>query len=333
MSQQQTAERETVLVTGGAGFVASWCVVRLLQAGHDVRATLRDLGRADEVRGMVGRKIDPGARLSFVQADLTRDEGWAAAAAGCRYVLHVASPMSYADIKGPEAIAVATDGALRVLRAGAEAGVRRVVMTSSTAAARPAAGQAGVDEGTWTEVGDAFDNPMEIYGQSKTRAERAAWAYVARLGGAMELATILPGLIQGPVLGADYALSVEIVAQLLKGRAPSYPTPGVELVDVRDLADLHVLAMTAPAAAGERFLATTAYATFADMARVLRDHFGARAPAIPAMEAPSGAAAVEFTSAKARDRLGWRTRSIAETLVDTAESLLSAGGVEPAPAG
>jgi len=332
MSEQEPARRETVLVTGGAGFLASWCAVRLLQAGYDVRATLRDLRRADEVRGMVGQEIDPDARLSFSQADLTRDEGWAAAAAGCRYVLHVASPMSYEDIKGPEAIAVATDGALRVLRASAEAGVRRVVMTSSTAAARPAAGQAEVDERAWTAVGDALDNPMEIYSQAKTRAERGAWEYVARLGGAMELATILPGLIQGPVLGADYALSVEIIAQLLKGRPPFYPTPGIELVDVRDLADLHVLAMVGPAAAGERFLATTAYTTFADMARILREHFGARALAIPVLEDPSGPAAVEFTSAKARDRLGWRTRSIAETIVETADSLLSAGGVELKPA-
>ena len=333
MTDKASARGETVLVTGGAGYVASWAITYLLRAGYDVRATLRNLARADEVRAMVAREIDPGARLDFVKADLTADEGWALAATGCRYVLHVASPMSPADIRGPEAIAVAAEGALRVLRASAEAGVNRVVMTSSTSAARAAPGQAVVDERTWTAYGDSLDNPMEIYSQSKTRAERAAWDFVAGLGGAMELATVLPGMIQGPVLGTDYALSVEIIAQLLKGRPPLYPTPGIEIVDVRDLADLHVRAMTAPAAAGERFLATSAYTTFADMSRFLREHFGARAPAIPTLKAPAATGQVDFSSAKARDRLDWRPRPVAQTIIDTAESLLSTGAVELDPAG
>jgi len=313
----------TVLVTGGSGYVGAWCAVRLLQAGHKVRATLRSLARADEVRAMIARETDP-AGLSFSVADLTKDSGWGEAAAGCRYALHVASPMSPSDIPGPQAIAVARDGALRVLRACAEAGVQRVVMTSSSAAARPPLGQIA-DEGIWTELQENPTNPFEIYGQSKTIAERAAWHFVAGLGGRMELATLLPVMIEGPVLGHDYALSVELIAEMMRGRTPQYPTPGIQMVDVRDLADLHLTAMTATEAAGERFLATAEYVSFADAAQVLRKHFGRRLP-IPTLPTPTEVAAM-WNSSKAFERLAWRARPMRETLIDTAESLLREGAV------
>jgi len=315
----------TVLVTGGSGYVGAWCAARLLQAGYRVRATLRSLARADEVRAMIARETDP-AGLSFCAANLTDDAGWGEAAEGCRFALHVASPMSPADIPGPQAIAVARDGALRVLRASAAAGVERVVMTSSNAASRPPAGQATADESTWTEIQPDPSNGFEIYAQSKTLAERAAWDFVAGLGGRMQLTTLLPVMIEGPVLGRDYALSVELIAEMMRGRAPQYPTAGIQMVDVRDLADLHVTALTAPAAAGERFIATAEYMTFAEAARILREHFGDRLP-IPTLPTPTEGGASSI-SGKALDRLGWRGRPIRETLIDTAESLLREGAVQ-----
>jgi dihydroflavonol-4-reductase len=323
----EPSSNATVLVTGGSGFVASWCAAHLLRAGYGVRATLRNLGRADEVRAMIAKGAGTTEALSFHQADLTGDAGWDAAAQGCEYVMHVASPMSPADIRGAEAVAVARDGALRVLRASAKAGVRRVVMTSSSATVRPAPGDTHVDETTWTAVEPVIDNPFQIYAQSKVLAERAAWDFVEPLGGAMELATVLPVMIQGPVLGGDYALSVEIIAQMLRGKGPQYPAAGIQMVDVRDLADLHLRAMTDPAAAGQRFIATAEYLSFDETAAILAAHFGDRIPPIPASPAAVTEAGPRPTSAKARDLLGWSPRPIRQTLIDTAESLVTEGVV------
>jgi dihydroflavonol-4-reductase len=329
-SNQSAAPQGVVLITGGSGFVGSWCAVKLLTAGFRVRATLRDLARADEIRAMIAKQVLSTDNLSFSAADLTRDGEWFSAVEGCDYVLHVASPMSHADVNGPEAIAVASDGALRVLRASADAGVKRVVMTSSAAAAaHPAPGQAKCDETKWTVLGTTLNSGFEIYTHSKTLAERAAWEFVEQLNGAMELSTILPALTQGPVLGPDYAFSVELIAQLMRGKMPEYPSPGVQMVDVRDLADLHVRAMTDQAAAGERFIATAEYVSFGQVGQILRNHFGDRLPAIPVPQSFNGVATEpQATSAKADQRLGWRPRPIAQSLIDTAESLVREGVVK-----
>jgi dihydroflavonol-4-reductase len=317
----------TVLVSGGSGFVASWCAVHLLRAGYRVRTTLRNLARADEVRAMVAKGGAPTDRLSFHEADLTSDKGWDAAAESCAYVMHVASPMTPADMNGADAVAAARDGALRVLRAAADAGARRAVMTSSTATVRPAPGDTHVDETTWTPIEPLAGHPMQIYAQSKVLAERAAWEFVETLGGKMELATVLPVFIQGPVLGRDYSLSVDVIAQMLRGNPAPYPTAGIQMVDVRDLADLHLRAMTDPAAAGERFIATSEYLTFDKAAEILMDHFGARIPPIPASPAQQEEAGPRPTSAKAQRLLGWSARPIKASLIDTAESLMAEGAV------
>ncbi|EXG82119.1 SDR family oxidoreductase [Cryptosporangium arvum] len=314
-----------VLVTGGSGFVGAHTIVRLLDAGHEVRTTVRSLRRAGEVRAMVAR---PGAALTFAEADLTVDDGWVAAVEGCEYVLHVASPFPAGEPSDPEEIiAPARDGAVRVLRAASAAGVRRTVLTSSFAAIgygdaldRP------YDESDWTDP--AGDLPAYI--RSKTIAERAAWDYAASVGA--ELAVINPTGIFGPVLGPDYSTSIGLVRAMLDGRMPTVPKASFGIVDVRDVADAHIRAMTTPDAAGKRFLCTSAAAddpfagaqgSYLEIARILRRRFPALADRFPTEEAtgpevPAKAYRIE----RIRTVLGWDPRSAEGAVVATAESLV-----------
>ncbi|MBO7744533.1 aldehyde reductase [Paenibacillus sp. MWE-103] len=335
---------QTVLVTGGTGFVAGWCIAGLLKRGYAVRATLRSPAKADAVRQAVAEQADPGGRLSFVAADLTADAGWDEAAVGCDYVLHVASPLGYDHPKDPGALIVpARDGTLRVLRAAVKAGVRRVVMTSSCAAVTPSVYRRGdvVDETLWS---DPNDPKLDPYRKSKTIAEQAAWRYMREHGGATTLATVLPGAVFGPLLGADGQGSVQVINRLLQGKVPAAPRLGFEIVDVRDLADLHLRAMTADAAAGERFIAVGEFQWMADVARELREGLGQAARGVPTRTMPD--ALVRFlavfdpslraltpmlgrkyqrTSAKARRVLGWQPRPARETVLDCAKSLIANG--------
>lgn len=337
------APAATVLVTGGTGFVAAWCIVELLQRGHAVRTTVRSLAKAPAVRAAVATMAgDPGERLSFFVADLTRDDGWDAAVAGCDCVLHVASPMGNDLPKDPQALIVpARDGTLRVLRAATRAGVKRVVMTSSLAAATPPRkAEGGVhDETLWTDLGVDKTN---AYRQSKTLAERAAWDFMRSHGGTTTLTTILPGAVFGPVLTKDNLGSVQVIGRLLDGKLPGNPRLGFSIVDVRDLADLHVRAMTAPEAAGQRFIAVRDFMWMADISRELRATLGEQARKVPRRGLPDFVLRIAavfdpalhnitpllgrrlgFTSAKAQRLLGWKPRSGATTVVECARSLLA----------
>jgi len=333
---------ETVLVTGGGGFVASWCVVALLDRGYAVRATLRDLDKALAVRGMVEAAGVPTERLSFVGADLTRDAGWDAAMEGCAYVLHVASPLASGEAAHDRDafVAPARDGTLRVLRAAVKAGVRRVVMTSAAATARPPLGSGRTsDETVWA---DPDDPQFDAYRRSKILAERAAWDFMRDHGGTTQFATVLPGAVFGPVLTRDQPGSVSIIQGLLNGRPPGVPRLGLAVVDVRDLADLHLRAMTAPEAAGQRFIAVGEFLWMKDIARILRRRLGRRAAGVPTRElpdlvirllallSPQMRALVPVLglsshpdNAKARRVLGFSPRPAADTLTDCAESLLA----------
>ncbi len=340
-----------VLVTGGSGFVASHCILRLLAAGHEVRTTVRSLDRAEQVRtALRAAGGDPGARLSFAAADLTRDEGWPAAVAGCAYVLHVASPFPPTLPRSEDELVVpAREGALRVLRAARDAGVRRVVLTSSFAAVgygHPDVRSTPFDETSWT-LPDGAD--VQPYARSKTLAERAAWDFVAREGGALELAVVNPVVVLGPVLSPDTSTSILLVKRLLDGDIPGCPRVWFGVVDVRDVADLHVTCMTHPAARGERFLAVAGdFLSMRDFARVLRDRLGPAARRVPTRQLPDWLlrlAAVwdaqvkqivpelgrpkNATSAKARRVLGWSPRSAEDAIVATAESLARLGLLGP----
>ena len=239
---------EMVLVTGGSGFVGSHCILTLLNAGYRVRTTVRSLAKEPEVRRMLATAgADPGEELSFVAADLGSDDGWPQAVAGCRYVLHVASPFPGRQPKDENDLIVpAREGALRVLRAARDAGVKRLVLTSSFAAigyGTPAK-DTPYTEADWTDP----TGRVSAYVKSKTLAERAAWDFIDREGGDLELAVVNPVGILGPVLGRNLSTSIELVRRLLSGSLPGLPKTSFGLVDVRDVADLHLRAMVDPAA-------------------------------------------------------------------------------------
>ncbi|MFJ9537466.1 NAD-dependent epimerase/dehydratase family protein [Streptomyces sp. NPDC101225] len=335
-----------VLVTGGSGYIAGWTIAELLRRGHHVRTTVRSAARERSVTAAVSGVVDPAGRLSFAVADLTADEGWEAALKGVEHVLHVASPLGLSS-DGPDAlVATARDGTLRVLRAATAAGVRRVVMTSAANAASPSsyATEGVTDETLWT---DASDPTLIPYRRSKTLAERAAWDFMERHGGGTELTTVLPGAVFGPVLTADTSGSVGIVARMITGEMAGIPRIGLEIVDVRDLVDVHIRAMTSPAAAGQRFLATGEFQWMADMARTLRDGLGEHGRRVPTREVPDVVIRLlarfrdpslrEITPAlgrrsrhsteKARTLLGWQPRPARQAVLDCAESLIARGAV------
>lgn len=240
---------QTVLVTGGSGYIGGWCIARLLQDGYRVRTTVRDLSRESAVRSALGKVVDPADRLRFFAADLNADDRWDEAAAGCDYVLHVASPLGVVEPKDPQIlIKPAREGARRVINAAIKAGAKRVVMTSSVAATSrpPNSGDSVSDETVWTDVAQPG---VSAYAQSKTLAERAAWDLIGNAGGVTTLATVNPTLVMGPVLGQDFSDSIQVVQRLLSGKVPGIPRLGFNFVDVRDVADLHLRAMTAPEAA------------------------------------------------------------------------------------
>lgn len=331
----------TVLVTGGTGFVAGWCIVNLLERGYAVRTTLRNLSKEAAVRAAIASQTDAGGRLSFFAADLTADAGWDAAMGGCDYVLHVASPLGTGAEKGRDALtAPARDGTLRVLRAATRANVKRVVMTSAAATARPPLASGKMSgETVWA---DPDDPQFDAYRVSKIRAERAAWDFMATIDGPIELTTVLPGAVFGPILMQENLGSVQIIERLLQGNPAFMPQLGFWIVDVRDLADLHVRAMTAQEAAGQRFIATGDFLWMAEIASTLRAKLGNRAAKVPTRRLPNFVVKLLLpfmphlrtlapllgrrfsqTSQKARRVLGFSPRPATTTVSDCAENLIA----------
>jgi len=331
---------ETVLVTGGTGYIAGWCITDLLSRGYRVRTTVRDTAREAVVRSAVASVVEAEDRLSFAVADLTSPAGWDAALDGVDYVLHVASPLSGDDMLTP-----AREGVRNVLSAAANAGVKRVVMTSAANAASPSSyTEAGVtDETLWTDPEDPTIIP---YRRSKTVAEKAAWDFMASYDGPMTLATVLPGAVFGPILSTDSIGSVQIIERMLKGSMPGSPRIGLEIVDVRDLVDIHVRAMTAPGAAGQRFLATGEFTWMREMAKTLRDGLGPAGAKVSTRQLPDWVVRLtsvfdkslrditvslgrrnRHTTEKAERLLGWRPRPAAPTVIDCANSLIAHGVV------
>lgn len=337
---------ELVLVTGGSGFLGAHCIAALLSDGYRVRTTLRSLDRRHDVTAALAHAgVDAGDRLSFAAADLMDDAGWHAAVDGASYVLHTASPFPPTQPKDADELVIpARYGTLRVLRAAQEAGVKRVVQTSSFAAigyGHPILDRPYTEE-DWTDP-DAHVSP---YVRSKTLAETAAWDFMAGIESGqegMELAVVNPVGIFGPILGPKLSSSVQIVQRLMSGSLPGLPKVSSGVVDVRDVATLHVLAMTHPSARGQRFLASGGDAmSMQEMARVLHARLGEGASRVPTRVLPDvllRLAAIfnkslaedvvprlgkvkHLANDKARTVLGWSPRTNADALVATAQSLI-----------
>ena len=337
--------RKTVLVSGGSGYIAGFLIRQLVAEGWMVHTTVRSLAKEAAVRELLA--VD-NSRVTFFAADLMADAGWAEAMAGCTYCAHLASPLPAGIPKhADELIVPARDGALRALRAAKAAGVQRFVMTSSVAAISYGRGR-GVHhftEADWTDLSRPGISP---YIQSKTVAERAARDWMASEGGAMEYCSICPSVVLGPVWSRDYSSSVMVVRALLDGRMPACPDIGFGIVDVRDVADLHVRALTAPDMANERFIASGRFVKLREVAELLRAELGSQAHRVPRRNAPdwlvrfaarfnplARAVLDELGSVRnqdashAKDVLGWATRPIEHSILDTARSLIALGIIKP----
>jgi dihydroflavonol-4-reductase len=334
-------DAKSVLVTGGSGYIAGWIIIALLHQGYRVKTTIRNLKRESEVRATLARHTALDDRLHFVQADLLNDSGWEEAATDCEYVLHVASPIPFGDHAKADLVKSAREGTRRVLDAASATSTKRVVITSSVAACTAnlaTSEQAPTDEKVWTDLNAATTNE---YARSKTLAEKDAWSFAEKVRGHMEIVSVLPSAVLGPILGADNSGSLELVSRLLAGKIPAIPNLGFSIVDVRDLVDLHLSAMTSPAAAGQRFIGSKDYLWMSEIADILRTELGAEARKVPTMRMPNflmNLLAVfqpeykevthnlgrrrDYTSAKACDLLGWRPRSSRETIIDCARSML-----------
>lgn len=329
----------TVLVTGGTGFVGGHTVLRLLNEGSPVRTTVRTTARGDDLRAVLSRHGAPVEQLQVAVADLTSTDGWAAAVDGCEAVLHVASPFpAQSPRDADELIRPARDGTLRVLRAAHQAGVRRVVATSSFAAIgySPKSDTSPYTEQDWTDP-----DGQAPYIASKTIAERAAWTYADDHD--LELVTINPTGIFGPALGPDYSSSLGLIKQLLTGAMPRIPDLAFGVVDVRDVVDAHLRALTTPEAAGQRFIAVgQAPVTMFEIAQILRAGLGDDGASVPRHRLPSwlvrGLARLrpqlrgmvpelgkrkQISNEKARTMLAWKPRPLQDTILDTARSLLT----------
>jgi nucleoside-diphosphate-sugar epimerase len=310
-----------VLVTGAAGYVATHVIADLREHGYSVRGTAR-------------RPVD-----DMVAVDLLQDEGWAEAVDGCDYVVHVASPFPGLKPKSDdELVRPAVDGTLRVLRAAASAGVKRVVLTSSIAAV----GWGHASERVWTEEDWSVPERSPAYPKSKTLAERAAWDFAGESG--LELVSVNPGLVLGPMLTPHAGTSVQVVRRLLVRDAPGSPNMGFAPVDVRDVATAHRLALETPEAAGNRYIVAGEHVWMREVAAILADEFNPQGYRVPTGTVPtwllriialfdaSARPALDFigrredvSADKARRELGWTMRPVRETILDTARSLIKFG--------
>ncbi len=334
----------TVFVSGGSGYIAGFLIRQLVADGWTVHTSIRDLGKEAAVRASLA--VDD-AKVRFFAADLMSDAGWAEAMAGCSHVAHVASPLpANAPKSDDELIVPARDGALRALRAAKAAGVTRFVMTSSMAAIAYGHGKAKhvFTEADWTDVTsrDAY-----AYVKSKTIAERAARDWVAAEGGGIEFCTVNPALVLGPLQSGDFSTSLQPIKKMLEGALPGLPNIGFGVVDVRDVADMHVRCLTAPGMANERFICSGPFMMMKDVAAVLKAGLGPQARKVPTRRMPDWLVRIaalfdpvvrqvlgelgnvrEAPAVHAKEKLGWIPRPANESILDTARSMIALGIVK-----
>ena len=324
-----------VLVTGGTGFLAGWTIRKLLEKGYTVRTTVRSLSKEEKVNAMLAQENVDTSTLSFAAADLTRAEGWDEAMEGMDYVLHVASPLGGNNHEDPTLIPTARAGVENIFQAAIKAGVKKIVLTSSEAANYPDKKDPNptVKEDFWTDMNNKW---ITNYQRSKIIAERTAWDIIAKQN-RTKLVTILPEAIFGPNMAGKRSSTDQIFKMLLKGS----PSPNViyPVGDVRDLADLHILAMEKDAADGQRFIAESEEMTMPEMAEILKKAYPDRKISTVVIPDFVISIMVKFQvpmkvlntmiglkyhrdNTKARKLLGWHPRQAKETVLDAAQYLM-----------
>ena len=332
-----------VLVTGASGFIAKHMIAELLRRGHSVRGTVRSVEKADGVRRAVTRAGADPSRLTFCAADLLSDAGWNDAVAGATYVLHTASPFPMQQPDNPDdVIRPAVDGTLRVLKAATAAGVKRIVVTSSTVAIFYGPDQPKSHAYSETDFTDESRADITPYIRSKTLAEKAAWAFVRDTSGAPELVVINPGFVHGPALDADLSTSHELFILMARGTYPAAPRIRFPVAHVVDVAIAHAEALVRPNAVGQRFLIGEGQLGLYDLGRVMARELPDLKAKVPKFELPDMAVrglavfdkklrtilpelgrAKEFTNAKARDGLGIAFHSADAAVAASVTSLRS----------
>ncbi|WP_299257050.1 aldehyde reductase [uncultured Aquimarina sp.] len=269
-------ENKKVLLTGVTGFLGSHTTIQLLNKGYEVIGTLRNMKRADEIKQVIAEKTDNIDKLHFAEADLTNENIWGDLISEVQNVIHIASPFPRELPKNDDELIIpAKAGTINILKAASKHGIRRVVLTSSSGAiayGKEKSNRKGVfDENNWTDTTNIEDSTP--YFRSKTIAEKAAWDFIKKDTSGLELTTICPGAILGPILEKDFGTSANIVIKAMDGSSPAIPKIGFDMVDVRSVADLHIKAMETPEAAGERFVASAGFLTFKEVASILKEKY------------------------------------------------------------
>ncbi len=337
---------EKVLITGASGFIASHIIIQLLEKGYRVRGTLRNMQRGESMLEIYRKHVSfPDEQIEFAAVDLLKDEGWDEAAAGCDYMLHVASPFVIDQPKDESVlIKPATEGTRRALNAAKNNSIKKVVLTSSVASIAFGYGKEKVtfDEDDWTDPNGEGVTP---YVKSKYYAEKEAWDFMEKQGGDMKLSVINPSAVLGPILEKDYGTSAEIVMKSLSSGLPGFPNVGFPIVDVRDVASLHILAMESDKADGERFICSNDFVWFKEVGAIMRENLPKEwADKVPTRVMPDWLMRFvalfdkevrgivpdigrkrEMSHKKAKEMLGWEPRPNEEAILATANTMIELG--------
>lgn len=346
--QGSNMEMKKVLLTGVTGFLGSHTTIQLLEKDYQVVGTLRNMTRAEDIKATIAKHTSKIANLSFVEADLNDTSIWEEIVQNVDYVMHIASPFPTKLPKNDaEIVRPAKEGTLAILRAAAKNGVKRIVITSSSGAivyGKAKAQRAGTyNEEDWTDETNIADSTP--YFRSKTIAEKAAWEFIKQDNSGLELATICPGAIQGPVLSKDFSASNNVIIKAMDGSVPALPDIGFDMVDVRSVADLHIRAMEMDAAKNQRFVGSNGFLSFKDVADILREAYPNRK--LPKTVLPHFAVRLfsnfdstlkpilndlgierKVDNSKAKNLLGWQPIPVKEAVLACAASVLEQGIVK-----
>ncbi|MBN2045572.1 MAG: aldehyde reductase [Anaerolineales bacterium] len=342
---ENSSRTTTVAVTGATGFIASRCVIDLLNQGYLVKGTVRDLELGKELKAWLAPHTSRVENLTLYQANLLSEDGWDQAFTGCRYVLHLASPFPLLSPENEnELIRPAVEGTRQVLEAALRNQVQRVVMTSSTAAV--SYGHQDQDRVFTHKDWSDLNGSIEPYQKSKTLAEKTAWEFIRSLpeGYFMELAVVNPGYVLGPVINHRAPTSISLHQMLMQGSLPGVARIKFNLVDVRDVSKVHLAAMTSEMAVGKRFLCVGGGIWLGEVAEILSNHFRPQGYRIPRIQFPdwfvrlyslvdkrarlvvkSVGKDTAYDISQTQEVLEWNPIPLKQTIIEMGESLIEFG--------